>query len=415
MGRVFFPLDEELGLDGRDLTPRAQEGLAHLSTWMPFARAAQLLEDFMGVRVSRATARRITQQAGETYLAVETAEAERIEREQPPVPAGAEKQALSADGAFVPLVGGEWAEVKTLVLAEVSRNKQGEVCTRQPSYFSRMSTAETFGKLALVETHRRGLEEAAQVCAVMDGAEWLQGFVNYHRVDAVRILDFPHAAEYVSAFGQAVSQAGGKVTTDWLDEQLHRLKHEGPQALLADLRALQAKHPEVELLREHLTYLSKREGHMQYPTYQADGWPIGSGIVESANKVVVETRLKGAGMHWKRENVNAMLALRNAVCNDRWAAAWAASYTCHQQQRHQRRYNRTQQRCRHASSQFLQLWLRFCLPPGRTTMAPASLQFPATTTSTAPQEASPRQRPAATHPWKRPFSSRSRNPAHAKL
>ena len=46
-------------------------------------------------------------------------------------------------------------------------------------------------------------------------------------------------------------------------------------------------------------------------------------------------------MHWKRENVNAMLALRNAVCNDRWAAAWAASYTCHQQQRHQRRYNRT--------------------------------------------------------------------------
>ena len=94
----------------------------------------------------------------------------------------------------------------------------------------------------------------------MDGAEWLQGFVNYHRVDAVRILDFPHAAEYVSAFGQAVSQAGGKVTTDWLDEQLHRLKHEGPQALLADLRALQAKHPEVELLREHLTYLSRTRG-----------------------------------------------------------------------------------------------------------------------------------------------------------
>lgn len=66
-----------------------------------------------------------------------------------------------------------------------------------------------------------------------------------------------------------------------------------------------------------------------------------SGSGESANKVVVETRLKGAGMHWKRENVNAMLALRNAVCNDRWAAAWAASSTCHQQQRHQRRYNRT--------------------------------------------------------------------------
>ena len=78
VGKVFFPLDEELGLDGRDLTPRAQEGLAHLSTWMPFARAAQLLETLVGVQVSRATARRVTQQAGEASLAVETAEAERI-------------------------------------------------------------------------------------------------------------------------------------------------------------------------------------------------------------------------------------------------------------------------------------------------------------------------------------------------
>ena len=80
--------------------------------------------------------------------------------------------------------------------------------------------------------------------------------MNYHRVDAVRILNFPYAAEYVSAFGQAVSQAGGKVTTDWLDEQLHRRKHEGPQALLADLRALQAKHPhEIAIVfREQMVY-----------------------------------------------------------------------------------------------------------------------------------------------------------------
>ena len=53
---------------------------------MPFARAAQLLETLVGVQVSRATARRVTQQAGEASLAVETAEAERIEREHPPVP-----------------------------------------------------------------------------------------------------------------------------------------------------------------------------------------------------------------------------------------------------------------------------------------------------------------------------------------
>jgi hypothetical protein len=53
---------------------------------------------------------------------------------------------------------------------------------------------------------------------------------------------------------------------------------------------------------------------MQYPTFQTQGWPIGSGSVESVNKLVVEARLKGAGMHWSRPQVNPMLALRNIVC-----------------------------------------------------------------------------------------------------
>jgi len=39
----------------------------------------------------------------------------------------------------------------------------------------------------------------------------------------------------------------------------------------------------------------------------------------------VEARLKGAGMHWARASVNPLVALRNAICNDRRAAAWAAS------------------------------------------------------------------------------------------
>ena len=40
------------------------------------------------------------------------------------MPAGAEA-GPRADGAFVPLVGGEWAEVKPLVLAEMMQNKRG--------------------------------------------------------------------------------------------------------------------------------------------------------------------------------------------------------------------------------------------------------------------------------------------------
>jgi hypothetical protein len=64
---------------------------------------------------------------------------------------------------------------------------------------------------------------------------------------------------------------------------------------------------------------------MAYPTFHAHGWPISSGPVESGNKLVVEARLKGAGMYWARASVNPMLTLRNAVCNDRWAEAWQQS------------------------------------------------------------------------------------------
>jgi hypothetical protein len=68
--------------------------------------------------------------------------------------------------------------------------------------------------------------------------------------------------------------------------------------------------------------LEKRAKQMDYPRFQAEGWPIGSGIVESGNKLVVEARLKGAGMHCAGAHVDAMLALRNVICSDRWKEEW---------------------------------------------------------------------------------------------
>lgn len=43
--------------------------------------------------------------------------------------------------------------------------------------------------------------------------------------------------------------------------------------------------------------------------------------MESANKLVVERRLKGSGMHWARAHVNPMV-LRAMACSDRWPEAW---------------------------------------------------------------------------------------------
>jgi hypothetical protein len=71
-----------------------------------------------------------------------------------------------------------------------------------------------------------------------------------------------------------------------------------------------------------LAYLEKRREQVAYARFAGCGFPIGSGLVESANKLVVEARLKGAGMHWAPAHVDAMAALRTVVCADRWDDAW---------------------------------------------------------------------------------------------
>jgi len=333
VGTGFSPLDEELALLPGSLTPSLVEQLVRLGAWLPFGPAAGLLTAFWKVPISEPTARRRTEAAGAVYAAAQDAEVERLERELPPAPVGPATQLLSVDGAMVPLVGGKWAEVKLLAIGTVGEPvlEQGEwrVHAEALSYCGRMADHETFGRLATLETHRRGTETAGRVCAVMDGAEWQQGFVELHRPDAVRILDFPHAAGSVAKVGQAVLGTGTEATATWLAEQLHALKHGSEATVLATLaglreRAVAAGTAEVlDVIETSLGYLEKRREQLRYGAFRAEGYPIGSGSVESGNKLVTQARLKGPGMHWAPAHVNPMVALRTAVCADRWDEAWA--------------------------------------------------------------------------------------------
>jgi hypothetical protein len=250
---------------------------------------------------------------------------------------------LSADGAFVPLLAGIWAEVRTVAIGEVDGEGE-QTRTTNLSYFSRMTEAVTSEELVEGEVQRRHLPQAKQVAGVMDGADWLQGLLDLHRPDALRILDFPHAAQRISAILETVQQAGSVLPADAFPRSLHLLKHRGPQPVLRWLRRLTRTLLDRGKVREDLTYLHKREHLMQYPRYQADGWPIGSGMVESANKLVMQARLKGPGMHWEATHVNPMLALRISVCNDRWKEAWGQITSQELRTRRQERITQTQRR-----------------------------------------------------------------------
>src|SRR5258708_36065237 len=88
VGSAFFPLDEQLGLVSGGLTPRGEETLVRLASWMPFEQARELLQDLVGMRVSKATARRMTLATGKARLSVCEAEEERLKQEVPQAKAG---------------------------------------------------------------------------------------------------------------------------------------------------------------------------------------------------------------------------------------------------------------------------------------------------------------------------------------
>lgn len=385
VGRVFFPLDEELALLPGRLAPRQQSHLVQLASWMPFRNARQVLADLLGVQVSAETTRRLCEHVGKQVEEVQTVVAQEPWQADPSQEKNRLRLVLSADGAMVSLRAGEWAEVRTLAIGEVPDRPAerapaplAPVHVQKLSYFSRLTDAASFTDLAEVETRRRHLVQAKEVCAVMDGAEWLQAFVEIHRADAVRILDFPHAAEHLAQLLEALNTSGLTFPPQILKRCLHVLKHRGPQALARMATRLTEAQAGREEVREHLGYLSKRLPLMQYLLFRRAGWPIGSGMVESANKLVVQARLKGTGMRWERKNVNPMLVLRNGICNERWQETWQ---TASQQRRTlliERRHQRTRQR-----QEALKPPLAPLLPPDPPAMIPGT------------------SRPSQHHPWKR--------------
>jgi hypothetical protein len=388
---AFFPLDEELALEAGSYAPFVHQSIVRLGTWLPFERVPAVLGHFTRVPISAETARRLTETAGATLEAAETAAVRALEHAGRLPPAPTERLQVSVDGAMVPLLHKAWAEVKTLAIGIVGsrEGREGPHChTTALSYFSRLTDADTFRRLAWVETQRRGVPAAADVCGVVDGADWCQHFLDWHCPDAVRILDWAHAAEYVSAAGRSIFGGETPALTAWLDQQLTELKHGDPAVVLAALEALapvtvpgpDGPHCPRDTA---LGYLTKRQAQIRYAEFTAAGYPIGSGAVESANKLTVQARLKGSGMHWARAHVNPMLALRGAACSDRWDAAWATRTRQRAQQR------ATVRACRAA--------VRHPAPPSPPTPRPRPDPLPTRTRRGTMCHG----RPTAGHPWRR--------------
>jgi hypothetical protein len=322
----FSPLDRELGLlPHTQLLPLLSETVVRLGAWMPFARVAEFLRETSRTTCGKASVQRQTLEAGAALVEAETKATtwllEKPRESDAPI---VDHQQISVDGAMVPLVG-RWAEVKTVAIGTVVATADGPKAT-DLSYFSRLSDHTTFTQQATLELHRRATHRAGQVTAVVDGADWIQTFLDLHCPEATRIIDWAHSSSYLNSAAQALFPNPGEAA-DWRSKQLNALMHGEAQEVLDELcRQLgrcPLNSPAEEQVRTCLGYLARRLDYVAYRRFRAAGLPIGSGIVESGNKLVVAARLKGAGMRWAEQSVDPMLALRNAICS---VAPWQRSW-----------------------------------------------------------------------------------------
>jgi hypothetical protein len=174
------------------------------------------------------------------------------------------------------------------------------------------------------------MDRVEQWVALTDGGNGLDDFMEIYFPQAVRILDFYHAAEHLSDFAKAClggdAEAAEKLTKEWS----HQMKHEGGGAILATLEALDLKGRSPAALEAHRLvtgYVRKNLHRMDYPRYQKEGWQIGSGHIEAACKTVVNQRLKQSGMRWGCDGADAVCHLRALYESEsgQWDALWERS------------------------------------------------------------------------------------------
>lgn len=223
-------------------------------------------------------------------------------------------------------------EVKTLVVFEF--NAAGEALRK--TYHATQDRVEDFREMVSLEAQKRGVETAAVLVFVGDGAAWVWKTAQELFPKATQVLDWYHAMEHVWAVGRA--KFGGKEQElwAWVMKRETDLYNGKVQAVIDAIRTVSGElgMPDQTLSDQaraldprwiayrNIGYFEDNRERMNYPAYRAQGLPIGSGVVESACKHVVASRCKRAGMRWDESGAENILALRCLALNGRWDSAW---------------------------------------------------------------------------------------------
>jgi len=355
-GESFRPADGFLAcLEGANVSGRLREAAVLAGISWPYETAASVLRQLCGARISHETVRQVTQAAGRDEASLQLSEAKRVvepsleeakaaeERELEErlaakgVPKGSKLLLVGLDGGWIPsrdTPGGMEGKVGVVATdpLPIGKRREGKAERHRLStrrYVASFAGSKEIGMLAYSAASKLGAERAEQQVVLGDGAEWIKRETKEHFPEALTILDWAHVARTVH---KAIRQARPGKACRKVRAALHQsvadlLWHGQVDSAIASLRALRPQpQPEagretepVKALEEAIEYLASQKAWLgNYQALRDQGYPVGSGMVEREVELVINRRMKRQGMRWKRENADAVVALRTKTINADW-------------------------------------------------------------------------------------------------
>jgi len=307
-----------------------------------FDLAAEAYSDSVGEVMSSDSLRRVTEGWGQVVEESRKAEAEQVYAAEMPVPAEQvvtvrmpiQGQAnVSTDGGMVLLREEGWKEVKMSVFSQVKvsevaptpqePNPEPEIVLRQHSYQVGLWNADEMGQHQYLEGTRRQVTLCQRFGSVNDGAPWIDRITTTNYPQAIQVIDWGHADERLWKVAKAAFGEGTPQSQAWAKQQEDQLWHGCVGEVVTALHVLDwSQITCLDDIRQSPAYFKARQSKMNYDYFRQEGYPIGSGTVESGINTVVHHRMKRQGRGWERQNAQAMLAALSELHSGRFQVTW---------------------------------------------------------------------------------------------
>jgi hypothetical protein len=322
-----FPLDERWGLSESVYSPARRKQMAWLAATRPYAEAVETFERIAHRTVPLTSIWEVAQQEGRRLQqqAAREQAATQVERTILP-PAGqdpAVPKAVSLDGGTIHIRKEGWKEIKTGTVGDIvvvpaldpdTQEWEDRAHVVHITYRAVLGDVTDFTPALWALAVASQVPTARLVVLTADGATWIWNLAADLFPDSTQIVDWYHATEYLARAAEALFPDDPAAAQRWQQERRRPLFLGEIHKIIDPLMAAG--------LTTQADYFRRHARRMQYQTFREEGYPIGSGTVESGIKQF-KHRLAGPGMRWARPSAERMLVLRAAVLSDDFDERWS--------------------------------------------------------------------------------------------